>query len=150
MSAEKYTLPSFLRGRFLENSYKQWLYKKARACYNRDEQLGKCLGTREKYRKMIHKAVVNSKGRDAYTGENLEWELIGEYNNNDSKKQGKRYKKKFDFLPTVDYLGEYDNDFVICGWRTNDCKGDLTQEELKEFCERVQKHLKKKSIFKWR
>jgi hypothetical protein len=46
------------------------------------------------------------------------------------------YKKQYALLPTVDHLddGLGEPKFAICGWRTNDCKNDLTIEELAEFC----------------
>ena len=42
------------------------------------------------------------------------------------------YKRRFALLPTVDHVDpeSTEADFRICGWRTNDCKNDLTITEL--------------------
>ena len=90
----------------------------------------------------IHQAIVKSDGLDEYTGELLDWNLISAYNNEDSKKGRRAYKKRFAKLPTVDHVGDGTGpaNFVICGWRTNDCKNDLPREELIEFCRMVLTH----------
>jgi len=77
--------------------------------------------------------------RDYYTGEVLNWKLISQYRN-DASKNGKRaYKKGFALLPTVDHVGDGMGpaNFVICSWRTNDAKSDLTSEEFEELCRKV-------------
>lgn len=98
------------------------------------------------YREAIHKAVCDGGDRDAYTGERLNWKLILTYNNDESKKGRRKYKKKFWYLPTVDHVGDGMGrpNFKICGWRTNDCKNDLTVGELKKFCEAFLAHPLKK------
>ena len=74
---------------------------------------------------------------DAYTGRPLKWKLIGQYKNKNSKAAKRDYKKKFADLPTVDHVGDGMGkpEFMICSWRTNDCKNDLTIKELVKFCE---------------
>src|SRR5467141_3173963 len=49
------------------------------------------------------------------------------------------YKARFALLPTVDHLGDGKGpaDFKICGWRTNDAKGDLLLEDFVALCSRV-------------
>ena len=81
--------------------------------------------------------MLDSDGLDFYTREQLEWSLISKYNNRESQREGSPYKRKFALLPTVDHTDPESEDphFVICGWRTNDCKHDLTVPELAEFCE---------------
>ena len=139
MPSKKYALPEFLIGRCDPAGYVDWLSKKAKAHVKRDRHRGHTAATRERYMMAIHQAVVDSKGRDYYTGEPLAWELISTYNNEKSQEGKRIYKKSFWLLPTVDHFGEdlTANAFKICGWRTNDCKNDLTQEELIEFCELV-------------
>jgi len=90
----------------------------------------------------IHKAVADGGGLDEYTGESLDWELISTYNNEDSKRGRRAYKRKFAKLPTVDHVGDGTGpaNFVVCGWRTNDCKNDLPREEFIEFCRAVLAH----------
>jgi len=41
----------------------------------------------------IHAAVVRSNGKDAYTGEELDWSLLSSWNNDKAKAQGSDYKK---------------------------------------------------------
>ena len=44
-------------------------------------------------------------------------------------------------LPTFDQrTNQADPDFVICAWRTNDAKNDMTPQELFQFCSAVIKH----------
>jgi len=94
------------------------------------------------YKEAIHGAVLLSGGKDAYTDEVLDWKLISTYRNEDSKEGRHRYKAGFALLPTVDHVTEEvsEGGFCICGWRTNDAKGDLSGSEFFELCERVLKH----------
>lgn len=70
------------------------------------------------------------------------WTLISQYDNTASKADGRVYKKKFADLPTVDHVGDGTGpaDFVICSWRVNDCKNDLTYEEFVAVCRQVLEH----------
>ena len=90
----------------------------------------------------MHDAVCKSEGRDYYTGENLDWELIGTYCNASSKAGRSQYKAGLALLPTIDHVlledGRYD--FVVCAWRTNDAKNDLSYSEFLELCRQVIKH----------
>ncbi|TXC74364.1 hypothetical protein FSZ31_00285 [Sphingorhabdus soli] len=92
-----------------------------------------------KYRELIHSAVTHSKGRDHYTGEQLDWGLIGTYCNEASKAGRSEYKSTLGLLPTADHVpgndGQYD--FVICAWRTNDAKNDLSHNDFIDLCRRV-------------
>ena len=65
----KYELPAFLEGRVDAGVYRSWLAKKASAHVKRDRKrvVGEVL--REVYKSQIHSAVVQSAGRDWYTGE---------------------------------------------------------------------------------
>jgi hypothetical protein len=82
--------------------------------------------------------VCLSIGTDEYTGEQLAWNLISTYNNDESKQGRRAYKARFALLPTVDHVGDGTGaaDFKICGWRTNDAKGDLSLEEFVALCSR--------------
>lgn len=94
----------------------------------------------------IHEAVVASGGHDEYTGEELAWELISTYDNEQSKVGRREYTKSLALLPTVDHVGDglAAPDFKICSWRSNDCKNDLSSEELLAFCRAVLAHHYKK------
>ena len=83
--------------------------------------------------------MVHSQGRDAYTGELLRWDLISTYDHAKSSKHRRMYKHGFALLPTVDHVGDSTGpaNFVICGWRTNDAKSDLSQQEFLALCRRV-------------
>lgn len=65
-------------------------------------------------------------------------------------KGGDLYKKSFRNMPTVDHFGDdlTAGEFRICSWRTNDCKNDLAEEELVEFCRAILAHDKKKARLK--
>jgi hypothetical protein len=83
-----------------------------------------------------------SEGRDAYTGERLDWTLLSKYNNEESKAGRHGYKSGFALLPTVDHVsaGATEANFRICGWRTNDAKNDLSLEAFIELCQKVLSH----------
>src|SRR5690606_25390272 len=87
----------------------------------------------------IHGAVLLSAGRDAYTGEELRWDLISTYNNEDSRKGRHAYKAGFALLPTVDHLSASATEasFRICSWRTNDAKNDLSVDAFVRLCKKV-------------
>ena len=134
----KYELPPFLDDAVVARQvYVRWLHRKAQTHARRDgRRWGRTVRV-SRYKQAIHRAVLESNGRDFYTHEKLDWFLISSYDNRDSQSQGVKYKKRFAFLPTVDHADPESRqaDFRICGWRTNDCKNDLTMEELRMFCE---------------
>jgi hypothetical protein len=139
---KKYSLPPFLGNKVSQESYERWLQRKAQAHVKRDRQRGNSSASGEAYREAIHNAVIESNSLDAYTGEPLDWKLISQYDNSESKKMGRDYKKKFALLPTVDHIGDGKGpaNFRICGWRTNDAKNDLDPLEFITLCESVLKH----------
>ena len=89
------------------------------------------------YKEAFHKTVIDSKGKDFYTKEELDWSLISTYNNKQSKEGGRNYKKKFALLPTIDHYDDKYENFVICSWRINDAKNDLSHHEFIELCKKV-------------
>jgi hypothetical protein len=103
---------------------------------------GNSTATREVYRRAIHNAVLKSGGRDAYTGEQLNWSQIGTYDNAQSRTLRRAYKASFALLPTVDHDGDGlgPADFEICGWCTNDAKNDLTHAAFVALCRKVVAH----------
>jgi len=105
----------------------------------RDRERGNEEATTEEYKIAIHQAVKESRGKDAYTDEDLEWHLLSKYDNKESKKQGRQYKKLFALLPSVDHVGDGKGkaEFKICSWRTNDAKNDLSYEEFVGLCKKV-------------
>ena len=125
-----------------QDTYERWLHRKALAHVKRDRARGNTTATNEEYKIAIHKAVCECDGKDAYTNEDLDWSLLSQYDNEESKRYGRRYKKKFALLPSVDHVGDGKGpaDFKICGWRTNDAKNDMNLEEFIELCKKVLKH----------
>ena len=136
MNTAKYKLPSVLAEKCSQKDYTHWLSTKAAAHVKRDKNRGNIVATREMYKRAIHEAVCAGGDRDAYTGKTLNWYLIRTYDNAAAKKGGREYKKKFADLPTLDHEdeGRAHPHFKICSWRTNDCKHDLSVEELAVFC----------------
>jgi len=136
---KKYQLNLSMSALIDQEKYEKWLKNKARTHLKRDKKRGNISSTYESYRVAIHEAVINSNGKDAYTGENLDWSLINEYNNKDSKKYGRDYKKRFALLPTIDHVGDGKGkaNFKICSWRTNDAKNDLSYEIFLELCNKI-------------
>lgn len=139
---KKYILPAFLFDLVSQETYERWLRRKAQAHVRRDRKRGNATAIGESYREAIHSAVVESLGRDAYTGEDLDWRLISQYDNDESREHGRHYKRGFAMLPTVDHVGDGKGpaSFKICGWRTNDAKNDIELEEFISVCACVLKH----------
>lgn len=140
--AIKYAVPQFLESTELErDEYVRWLHRKARSHSRRDGKRWQKKIFPSKYKRAIHEAVLRSGGEDFYTHERLEWSLIGKYNNDEAEKKGVEYRKDLALLPTVDHEdpGAQEPVFRICGMQTNDCKSNLTVEELKEFCKKFLK-----------
>jgi hypothetical protein len=129
-------LPTFLEGIVERDSYVRWLGRKAQAHIRRDRDRGNTSSTLSEYKRAIHQAVCDSAGLDQYTHEKLNWSLISQYNNAESKAGGRTYKAKFALLPTVDHVGDGSGpaDFKICGWAVNDAKGDLTFIDFVRLC----------------
>ena len=119
--------------------YERWLHRKALAHIKRDRARGNTTATNETYKIAIHQAVCESGGKDAYTKEDLDWSLLSKYDNEQSKKHGRNYKRQFALLPSVDHVsdGTGEADFKICAWRTNDAKSDMTYPEFIDLCSKV-------------
>jgi hypothetical protein len=135
----RYPFPTCLDGKCGEAAYRRWLAARAMAHVVRDRGRGNPEARRAAYKRAIHEAVERSGGRDAYTGEELDWSHLGTYNNDESKAGRREYKKKRALQPTVDHVtdGRGEPLFNLCGWRTNDSKSDLSYDELVEFCRKV-------------
>ena len=138
----KYALPSFLAGVVSEQTYLRWLGRKSIAHVKRDKKRGNKTAINEAYKIAVHRAVLESGGRDHYTDERLNWSLISRYNNAESQATRRHYKAGFALLPTVDHVGDGTGapEFKICAWRTNDAKNDLSHAEFVELCRRVVFH----------
>ena len=124
-------------------TYLRWLRRKAAAHLKRDRKRFPELDlTGEKYRTDIHKAVCDHGTHDFYTGEALDWSLVSTYDNDKSKAGGTSYKRDLALLPTVDHVFEPDGSwrFVICAWRTNDAKNDMSHTDFVALCQRVVAH----------
>jgi len=139
MAVQRYELPDFLEGRVTKENYVRWLHRKAMAHVKRDRLRTAQQITNTIYKQQIHAAVCASAGLDWYTGEPLAWEKISTYDNAQSKADRSLYKAGFALLPTVDHVLRFDGayDFVICGWRTNDAKNDLSLTEFLKLCRLV-------------
>jgi hypothetical protein len=134
-----YKLPTVLEGKCSQKDYLHWLQVKAVAHVKRDKKRGNLSVATKSYRDAIHKAVCDGGDLDAYTGRPLRWDLIRKYDNAESKAGKRLYKKKFADLPTVDHQddGMREPSFKICAWQTNDCKNDLSIEDLIKFCKTI-------------
>jgi hypothetical protein len=121
-------------------TYPGWVQRKAVTLCKRDQKRGGS-GNVQDYRLAIHNAVVASAGLDHWTGEPLDWHLIGSYDPKQADAAGAEHKRRFALLPTPSQpTGSPEPAFVICAWRTNDARHDMTPEELLEFCCRVVAH----------
>ncbi len=134
-------MPGFLENIVTPIAYERWLIRKAAAHVKRDRKRGH-LCTGSAYREAIHAAVIASNGKDAYTGEQLDWHLISTYDNELSGLGRHAYKAGFALLPSVDHViaASTEASFKICAWRTNDAKHDLSLESFLELCKKVLEH----------
>ncbi|WP_205630901.1 hypothetical protein [[Enterobacter] lignolyticus] len=139
----KYSLPPFIGEEITEDHYLRWLKRKADSHVRRDRKRYPDLNiTRAGYKEAIHEAVLRSDGKDAYTGEDLNWSLISTYDNDKSREGRHQYKAGFAMLPTVDHVAPAIalSSFEICAWKTNDAKNDLAYSDFRALCEKVIKH----------
>jgi hypothetical protein len=146
MIQRKYQRPEFLVNLLSQSQdgYEEWLQRKAKSLVERDRKWLQSHNKNSKkvileaYKVAIHKAVCECQGRDAYTGEVLDWDLLGKWDNEQAKQFKREYKKQFALLPTVDHIDELGvANFKICAWRTNDVKNDLSLNELIKFCKLI-------------
>lgn len=137
-----YESPHCLTGRVAPDVYSRWLQRKAAVHVRHDKKRGNSGATIAAYKKAIHMAVIASAGNDHYTGELLDWSLLSQYDNEQSKARGRVYKKQLAALSTLDHIGDGlgEPDFVISAWRTNDAKHDLTLQEFLALCQCVLQH----------
>lgn len=118
-------------------TYPGWVQRKAVTLCKRDQKRGGS-GNVQHYRLAIHRAVVASGGLDHWTGEPLDWHLIGTYDASEAAAGNGEHKKQFALLPTLDHRhANPEPDFVICAWRTKDAKHDMSPAELLHFCRAV-------------
>ena len=121
-------------------AYPRWVQRKAVTLCKRDQKRGG-VGNVQQYRLAIHAAVLASAGRDHWTGEPLDWALIGTDDNNEAAAGKGARKRQYAMLPTIDHrTNTPEADFVICAWRTNDAKHDMSPDELLAFCRAVIAH----------
>ena len=137
-----YGVPECIKGKCEQAPYSRWLQRKAEAHAKRDRRRFGEQCTISGYKVAIHRAVTEGGDRDFYTGEVLNWRLISTYRNAASVEGKSRYNKSLALLPTVDHtLDEHGKlKFVICSWRMNDMKNDMTDAELYELCALVLRH----------
>ena len=120
-----------------DKDYSDLIRKKAEAVTRRDKRRGGKYSVKEAI-EAIHQAFHRCNGFDPYDGSKLDPELLGTYNNNESKERGADYKREMAMLPTVDHITTKPvADFEIVSWQTNDAKGDMTPEEFVAYCQRV-------------
>jgi len=136
---KKYQLPEFLEGVITQEKYERWLQRRSIAHVRRDKRRGNSDAKNVEYKIAIHDAIIQSKGLDVYTKEELDWSLLGKWDNEEAKKRGRHHKREFYRLPSVDHIGDGHGkpEFKICAMLTNDVKSDLSHEEPLNFCEKL-------------
>lgn len=130
------------KGINVSDKFEEWVKRKANSLHCRDRKKAikrnkTFVYTKYHYVIGICQAIIRKDcGSDFYTGENLRWDLIGRYENEESMQNGKEYKQQFSLMPTVDHIdAEQEPNFVICSWRMNDAKNDLSLTNFKRLCE---------------
>ena len=120
-----------------DGKYSELIQRKAVAVTRRDKRRGGKYSVKEAI-EAIHQAFHRCNGFDPYDGSKLDPELLGTYNNNQSKERGADYKREMAMLPTVDHVtAKPVADFQIVSWQTNDAKEDMPPEEFIAYCRQV-------------
>ena len=103
----------------------------------RDQKRGST-GKVQQYRLTIHQEVMAPEGREHWTGEWLDWDLINTYDNGEAAASKGEHKRQYAMLPTIHHrYNQLVQDFVICAWCTNDAKHVITPIGVLEFCKAV-------------
>jgi hypothetical protein len=102
----KYERPDFLPSEITQDIYEKWLRRRAKDHVKRDRRRGNTTATIAAYKIAIHRAVGHSGRQDQYTGETLNWALVGQYSDVEAKAGGRCYKAKFALLPSIDHVGD--------------------------------------------
>jgi len=132
--AKDYPVPDFLiEAGIQQETYGRWLDRITNAHVGRDRDR---LGAEIKpaiYRKAIHEAVQRCKGKDAYTGQPLDFRLL------EFIAGAPVLGRDETLVPTLDHvvLNPLHPRFEFCSLRTNKCKADLTAEELLDFARAI-------------
>jgi hypothetical protein len=138
--SHKYQPPPWVAEHMDAATYTRYVKRMARGAFLRDVKGGGTYSI-EEAADAIHGAVLANEGRDHWTGEPMRWDLLGRYDSSESALRGGAYKKELAMKPTIDHRNsEPVCDFVICAWRTNDAKHDMSIDELKECCRLVLEH----------
>jgi hypothetical protein len=145
-SKRKWRLPECLNEYAVdEDVFRKWLRRRALAHVKRDKQRGFLSASVPNYMQTILTAIEKSQGRDYYTGEKLDWSLIGLWRGTDDAEPRGQYRRKFWKLPSVDhdFTDPQNPIFHICSWRMNDSKNDQSIAEFLALAAVVREHLPK-------
>jgi hypothetical protein len=142
MKNVQYPVPECIREKCDQAKFSRWLHAKASAHVMRDRRRLKNRATVAEYKAAIHAAVAEGGRLDHYTGEELDWGLVSTFNNAAATEGRINYKRSFALLPTLDHTEDEHGQrkFVICSWRANDMKSDMTESEFHQLCARVLRH----------
>lgn len=130
--------PRFVRkGGLLCSAYAAWLKRETNRLRERDRDWL----TRPKeaaYIAALHKAVVESKGCDFYTGTPLQWRLLARPRRRTTGRRGHVSEGR---RPSVDHVhGIHSLQFRMCEANVNAAKGPLTDRQFLRLCKAVTDH----------
>ena len=140
--AKEYPIPLVLTNAGIsQDLYGKWLDKVTTPHLLRDRKrlVGQTI-ERKVYRVAIHKAVVESNGKDYYTGEPLNWKLLQHFSGSTVSTTAKGSKRASqEMTPTLDHenLSAKHPVFRICSMRTNKCKSDYSIDTLLDFSRKL-------------
>jgi putative endonuclease len=145
----KYLPPPWLENIFTVAEYEHLLDERAEDIYRRDLAAKRpyaLAGSKAFYKEQIHKAIWENGEKDPYTGDTLDWTLVGKWDSRKNKAPAKlsagRFSKAFYLLPVVDHIDPNAPQlaFEICSWIVNECKSDLNPADFVALCARVTSH----------
>jgi hypothetical protein len=145
----KYPLPPLLEGIATVSQYDKWLNNKADTVRKDDLTMKRPFAltcSKAVYKQKIHGAIMNSDGKDPFTGDLLRWDLVKEWKSkgkgriagNKISKYG-AFDKKFFLKPVIDHCNPYSDtlELEICSWIVNESKTIMTPEEYVALCGKV-------------
>ena len=126
--------------------YLKWLARESSRFFNNDMKHKIKSISRLEYKDAIHKAVLKNKDIDAFTGNLLNWKLLGKYDSKMAREHGRSYKVLYGDIPTATLIngGAGHTNISICAWKVDECKGELNFNEFSEICNAVSKNIKRK------
>ena len=137
-----YFPPDWLLATITAGQYKKWILKRAKELHSHDRDVGRPYALVLKvsdYCKLLDDAVHNGGRFDPFTGDELQWRLIGQWDVTHTVDPDGSYYRKFALAPAVDHVDPEAPElkFEICSNQVNLCKSYLSPDDFVALCRRI-------------